>query len=61
MKNIRLFLSVLFIVAVLNSCSDKKNFGIGSIKTVRFEKEYKITGEHLNVDSIGIDMVMIID
>jgi hypothetical protein len=61
MKNIRLFLSVLFVVTALNICFDKKNFGIGSIKTVRFEKEYNVASEHLNVDSIGVDMVMIID
>jgi hypothetical protein len=61
MKNIRLFLLVLFVVTALNSCSDKNNFGIGSIKTVRFEKEYRVLGEHLNVDSIGVNMIMIID
>jgi hypothetical protein len=61
MKTLRLFVLVLFVATALNSCSDKKNFGIGSIKTVRFEKEYTVTGEHLNVDSIGVNMVMVID
>jgi hypothetical protein len=61
MKNIRLFLLILFVVTALDSCSDKKNFGIGSIKTVRFEKEYKVAGEHLNVDSIGVNRVRVID
>jgi hypothetical protein len=61
MKNIRLFLLILFVVTALDSCSDKKNFGIGNIKTVRFEKEYKVAGEHLNVDSIGVSRVMVFD
>jgi hypothetical protein len=61
MKNIRLFLLILFVVPALESCSDKKNFSIGSIKTVRFEKEYKVAGEHLNVDSIGVSRVMVFD
>ncbi|MDR1339786.1 MAG: TolB-like 6-bladed beta-propeller domain-containing protein [Prevotellaceae bacterium] len=61
MKNIRLFLVLLFVVTALDSCSDKKNFCIGSIKTVRFEKEYKVAGEHINVDSLGVNKVMVID
>jgi hypothetical protein len=61
MKKIRLFLSVLFVVAVLNSCSDRKNFVTGNMKTIHFDKEYIVAGEHLNVDSIGIYKVEILD
>jgi hypothetical protein len=58
---IRFLTLVVFVVTALESCSDKKNFSIGSIKTVRFEKEYKVAGEHLNVDSIGVNSVMVFD
>jgi hypothetical protein len=60
MKGIRLFLT-LFTVITLSSCSDKKNFGIGSMKSIHFDKEYAIVGEHLNIDSIGVRKAIVLD
>jgi hypothetical protein len=59
MKEIGLFL--MFVVIMFDSCSDKKNFVIGSMKTIYFEKEYKVAGEHLDVDSIGVAGVRVLD
>jgi hypothetical protein len=60
MKKIKwLFLSI--IVVVICSCSDeKKSFFIGNIKAISFEKQRSVSGEYLNVDSIGVDDVTIL-
>ncbi|MDR1339981.1 MAG: TolB-like 6-bladed beta-propeller domain-containing protein [Prevotellaceae bacterium] len=60
MKSIRLLL-LSIVVTALNNCSDKKNFVTGSMKTIHFDKEYTVAGEHLSsIDSIGVSRVMVL-
>jgi hypothetical protein len=60
MKRIKL-LFLLIIIAATYSCSDKeKTFFVGNIKVICFEKQRIMSGEHLNVDSIGVEGVTIL-
>ncbi|GHV27018.1 hypothetical protein FACS1894176_08480 [Bacteroidia bacterium] len=55
---------LLFLLSIIliQSCSDEKQtFFSGTLKTIRFEKEYAVTGEHVNVDSIGIKDVTVMN
>ncbi|MDR1056246.1 MAG: hypothetical protein LBL90_10625 [Prevotellaceae bacterium] len=59
MKNIKL--AFLIIAVAISSCSnEKKSFFIGNVKVINFEKQHAISGEHLNVDSIGINSVTVL-
>ena len=60
MKKIKL-LFLLIVVSVICGCSgEKKNFFIGDIKLISFEKQCSIQGDHLNIDSIGVSGVTIL-
>jgi hypothetical protein len=51
-KTINLLLALT--ILLLNNCSDDKNFFKGTKKTIAFQKQFAVSGEHLDIDSIGI-------
>lgn len=52
---------LLLYLVLLFSCSDKstENFFNGSMRTVEFPDKISLTGEFINVDSVGIGCVEI--
>jgi hypothetical protein len=60
-KNISGALAAIIIAVATGSCSnEEKTFFIGDIKVISFEKQRAVSGEHLNIDSIGVNGVTVL-
>jgi hypothetical protein len=62
MKNkIKTVVLLLIATLMISNCSKKKetNFFAGKMKSVSFDKEYPVTGELVDIDSIGVKNVFV--
>ncbi|MDR1582932.1 MAG: hypothetical protein LBS55_06685 [Prevotellaceae bacterium] len=61
MRKVKLLFLLLIVAAIYNCSEEKKTFFIGNVKVISFEKQRSVSGEHLNIDSIGVNGVDVLD